>query len=110
VFTDSPRIDKGELEAKIPSLAKDVTPVPNLSTLAELLIPSDTPVLILSSTYQVNTRLTSIMQSIKDGDEFYAAVDMEWCVNRADGITGRVALISLTYGHEIFLIPVSKFV
>ncbi len=55
--------------------------------------------------FQVNTRLNSIMSTISQS-EFYVALDMEWSVNRELGIQGRVAVISMTYGREIFLIPV----
>jgi len=105
VFTDNPCLDKNELESSIPSLLKDITPVPP-SSLETLSIPQGIEILLLSSAYQVNTRLSSIMEHIKHNDEFFVALDMEWSVNREIGIQGRVALISITYGKEIFLLPV----
>ena len=108
IFTDSPRHDKFELERNIPSLLKDVVPTPNPSTMAALSLPTGTSVLMLSSTYQVNTRLNSILSDIRDNEIFYVGLDMEWPVNRETGVHGHVALISLTYGEEIFLIPVSS--
>ena len=71
-----------------------------------LTIPVSATVVILSSSFQVNTRLNSIMSQIRHDEDFVIAVDMEWSVNRDTGIHGRVALISLTYGKEIFIIPV----
>ena len=106
VFTDAPRIDKQELEINVPSLLKDIVPVPNHSVLDPLTIPVSATVVILSSSFQVNTRLNSIMSQIRHDEDFVIAVDMEWSVNRDTGIHGRVALISLTYGKEIFIIPV----
>ena len=106
VFTDAPRIDKQELEINVPSLLKDIVPVPNHSVLDPLTIPLSATVVILSSTFQVNTRLNCIMSQIQHDEDFVVAVDMEWSVNRDTGIHGRVALISLTYGKEIFIIPV----
>ena len=106
VFTDAPRIDKQELEINVPSLLKDIVPVPNHSVLDPLTIPVSATVVILSSAFQVNTRLNSIMSQIRHNEDFVVAVDMEWSVNRDTGIHGRVALISLTYGNEIFIIPV----
>jgi len=109
VFTDAPRIDKQELEVNVPSLLKDIVPVPNHSVLNPLTIPVSTAVIILSSTFQVNTRLNSIMSRVRHDEDFNVAIDMEWSVNRDTGIHGRIALISLTYGKEIFLIPVHAF-
>lgn len=108
VFTDSPRHDKFELERNIPSLLEDVVPTPNPSTLETLSLPTGTSVLMLSSTYQVNTRLNSILSDIRNNEIFYVGLDVEWPVNRETGVHGHVALISLTYGEEIFLIPVSS--
>ena len=109
VFTDAPRIDKQELEINVPSLLKDIVPVPNHSILDPLTIPVSATVVILSSTFQVNTRLNSIMSKIRHDEDFVVAIDMEWSVNRDTGIHGRVALISLTYGKEIFIIPVRVY-
>ena len=105
-FTNSPRLDKNELESCIPSLLKDITPVLP-SSLESFHIPLGVEVLLLSSAYQVNTHLNSIMEHIGN-NEFVVALDMEWSVNREMGIQGCVALISMTYGKEIFLIPVCQ--
>ena len=109
VFTDAPRIDKQELEINLPSLLKGIIPVPNHSVLDPLIIPPSTTVIVLSSTFQVNTRLNSIMSKVRHDEDFIVAVDMEWSVNRDTGIHGHIALISLTYGKEIFIIPVYLF-
>lgn len=108
IFTDSSRHDKFELERNIPSLLRDVVPTSNPSTMAALSLPTGTSVLMLSSTYQVNICLNSILSDIQDNEIFYVGLDMEWPVNRETGVHGHVALISLTYGEEIFLIPVSS--
>jgi len=105
VFTDNPRGDKRELETNIPSLLTDVVAVPDSSALQNLKLPETVQTLVLSSAFQINTRLNSIMSAISQS-EFYVALDMEWSVNREMGIQGRVAVISMTYGQEIFLIPV----
>jgi len=107
-FTDNPRADKQELEVNIPSLLKDIVPVPNHTLLNQLTLPENNTVVVLSSTFQVNTRLNNIMNDIRHGDDFFVAMDMEWSVNRETGIHGRVALVSLSYGKEIFVIPVCK--
>ena len=109
VFTDAPWIDKQVLEINVPSLLNDIVPVPNHSVLDPLTIPVSSTVVILSSTFQVNTRLNSIMSKIRHDEDFFVAFDMEWSVNRDTGIHGRVALISLTYGKEIFIIPVCVY-
>ncbi len=109
VFTNNPRLNKSELEANIPSLLKDVVPVPNVSSLWAMTLPNNSQILLLTSPYQVNTRLNSIMNSVPDSHDFYVAVDMEWAVNCEVGIQGHVAIISMTYGEEIFLIPVCQW-
>jgi hypothetical protein len=109
VFTDNVRGDKAELDAAIPALRRDVVPVPDMSSLKALTLPSDWTIMVLSSTYQVNTRLNSIMDDLPNGDDFFVAMGMEWSVDRINGIQGRVALISFTFGSEIFLLLVQFF-
>jgi hypothetical protein len=74
-----------------------------------LTIPASTSIIVLSSTFQVNTRLNSIMSGFRHNKGFFVAVDMEWSVNYDTHIHGHVALISLTYGKEIFTIPVRVY-
>jgi hypothetical protein len=105
VFTDNPRSDKGGLEEAIPSLRADVVPIPERN-LEVLQLKPENSITTLSSTYQVNTRFSTIMDTLQDGQTVFAAVDMEWAVDRVNGIQGRVALISVTFGDDIFLIPV----
>jgi hypothetical protein len=106
VITDCPRGDKAELEAVLPSLRKDVIPVPDPRSIAKLSLPDNPLIHALLSRYQITTRLESIMESVSGEEDFYIAVDMEWPVNVEAGIQGRVSLISITFGEEIFLIPV----
>ena len=108
VFTDNPRADKQELEVNILSLLKDIVPVPNHTLLNQLTLPENNTIVMLSSTFQVNTRLNSIMNDIRDGNDFFMAMDIEWSVNCETEIHGRVALVSLSYRKEIFVIPVCK--
>jgi len=111
-FTDSPRADKAELERAIPSLRKCVVPVPS-SSMEQLVLPDDwkTHVFILRTTYQVNTRMDSLMeddlQNNGTSNRVYQ-LDLEWSVDIANGIQGRVALISLVHNQFIYLIPVSR--
>lgn len=106
IFTDNPRGDKQELEANLPSLLRNVFPVPSKSNLEHLKIPPDVTIFTLSSLYQVNTRFSSIMDSLKREDILPVALDMEWSVDRSSGTQGRVAVISIMIKNEIFLIPV----
>ena len=105
IFTDNPRSDKGGLEEAIPSLRADVIPVPD-TNLEELQLRPENRIVTLASTYQINTRFGTIMDALQDGQTICVAVDMEWAVDRVNGIQGWVALISMTLGDEIFLIPV----
>ena len=107
VITDNPRSDKAALEAVLPSLQKDVVPVPDPKAGATLSLPHDMTINMLLTEYQVKTRLESIMSTASGHEDVYAAVDMEWPVNTTTGIQGHVAVISVTFGKEIFLIPVS---
>src|SRR5271155_2567327 len=107
IFTDNPRADKPELESAIPSLRKDIVPVPDPSSLEELTLPTNSVVLSLSSSFQVNTRLDSIMEHLKESGEIFVGFDAEWAVSRSTGIHAiRIALLSLTHKKDIYLIPV----
>lgn len=107
IYTDNVRGDKAELERNLPQLKADLVPVPDISALETLSIPRDFNINILSSTFQVNTRLGSIMNGPDGGDDIYAAVDMEWPVDRENGIRGKIAVISLAIKGDIFILPVS---
>lgn len=107
IYTDNVHSDKAELERTLPQLKADVVPVPDISALETLSIPRDFNINILSSAYQVNMRLSSIMDGPDDGADIYAAVDMEWPVDRANGIQGKIAIVSLAIEGDIFLMPVS---
>ncbi|KAG6836301.1 hypothetical protein H0H93_009317 [Arthromyces matolae] len=110
VMTDMPRIDKPELENTLPSLLADVVPVPDITTLPKLTIPtSEWNVTELGSRFQVNTRLNTIMGNLSDAEDFHVALDMEWSVDIENGIQGQVALVSIAFNHEILLIPLHKF-
>ncbi|KAG6848519.1 hypothetical protein H0H93_016335 [Arthromyces matolae] len=109
VMTDMPRIDKPELEKMLPSLLTDVVPVPDITVFPQLTVPEDWNVTQLGSRYQVNTRLNTIMNSLVDNREFVVAMDMEWPVDTQNGIQGSVALISIAFNHEIFLIPLHQY-
>ncbi len=111
VFTDNVRGDKPELERVLPSLLRDVTPIPS-SSLQPLTIPPAWDITILGSTYQINHRINEIMEDLNtdksDSARIQVAMDMEWSVDRDNGIQGRVALISLTYKQSVLLIPVRR--
>jgi len=109
VFTDNVRGDKPELERVMPDLVVNVVPVPDASVLEHLTLPppgSGHDIITLSTSFQVNTRLASIMEDISTEADVFVALDMEWPVDRANGLQGRVALISFTFGREIFLLHV----
>jgi hypothetical protein len=107
VMTDKPQQDKTELERVLSSLQRDVVPVPDPKSQPTITFPPQKNVLILSTPYQVNTRLEVILKTASSTKEdFHAAVDMEWAVNIATEIQGHVAVISIIFGEVIFLIPV----
>ena len=107
VFTDNVRADKAELERALPELCRDVVPVPDESRYPKLELPSDWRITMLSSAYQINSRLNSMMEDIKDGEELYVGMDMEWSVDRLSSIQGRVAIISIAMDHDIYLLQVT---
>jgi len=106
IFTDNPRADRPQLENTIPSLLADVVPVPNPSDLNQITIPPEISVIELSSEFQVRVHFDSILESLPDNQDSYTAVDMEWAVDRSSGLQGKVALISVTFGQDVLLIPV----
>jgi hypothetical protein len=106
VFTDNVRGDKAELEKVLPSLCKDVVPVPDHSLFEKLGVPGDWSVTILSSPFQINARLSSMMEDIPDGGELLVGMDMEWPVDLNSSIQGRVAVISIAFEKEIYLLQV----
>ncbi|KAJ2970826.1 hypothetical protein NUW54_g12644 [Trametes sanguinea] len=111
VFTDNVRADKPELERVFPSLLKDLTPIPS-SSLQALALPPTWEVTILGSSYQVNNRVNGIMDDLSgspDEERLHIAMDMEWSVDRASGIHGRVALVTFVYHETIFLIPLATY-
>ncbi|OBZ79508.1 hypothetical protein A0H81_01196 [Grifola frondosa] len=81
VYTDNVPGDKPELEHLLPSLLNDVISVPDSSSLEHLTLPLDCNIVMLSSAFQVNTRLGSIIASLRIKEDLYAAVDMEWSVD-----------------------------
>ncbi|KAH7919165.1 hypothetical protein BV22DRAFT_1051234 [Leucogyrophana mollusca] len=108
VYTDNVRGDKDVLERIFPSLLRDVTPIPTSLTL-----PDGWGVYVLSSTYQINSQLNSIMEDLRHLEteqELHIAVDMEWPVDRATGIYGRVAVVSMAYKQSIYIIPLANFI
>lgn len=112
LFTDNVRADKAQLERVLPSLSYDIIPVPVASSLEHLSIPLAWHVSILESTFQINTRLNILMESLEcipESDTINVAVDMEWSVDRSSGIYGRVALLSIAYEKCIYLIRVCIF-
>ena len=89
VFTDNVHGDKPELERVFPELLAGVTPVPDSSSLEHLGLPeqgSGCDIVILSSSFQVNTQLNSIMDDISGGEDVFVALDMEWPVDHTNGI------------------------
>jgi hypothetical protein len=109
VFTDNVRADKNELERVFPSLLQNVEPVPISTTMECLQVPAEWRTTILESSYQISTRLNILLQSLETlpADQFIdIAMDMEWSVNRAEGIQGRIALVAIAFLPCIYLIRV----
>jgi hypothetical protein len=111
VYTANVRANKPELERAFPSLLDNVLPVPALS-LDTLKLPTNWEVFTLTSTYQINTWLNSLMEDLSDlllESKLHIALDIEWSVDRTHSIHGHVALISLGFEKCIYLIPVCFF-
>lgn len=109
IFTDNVRADKTELERVFPSLLQDVKPVPLSTTMECLEVPAEWSTTVLESGYQISTRLNIILQLLETlpTDQFIdIAMDMEWSVNRAEGIQGRIALVTIAFSRCIYLIRV----
>ncbi|TFY77343.1 hypothetical protein EWM64_g6670 [Hericium alpestre] len=112
VFTDSTRADKAELERIFPALRHNVHPVPNHSLLPMLEIPPDWSTWILSSEYQIRNQITCIMDDLAkldDAEELKVGFDMEWSVDRINGIQGRIAILQISYGKDIFILQLRSF-
>ena len=111
VFTDNVRADKTELEQVFPSLLQDVEPVPLSTTMECLEIPVEWPTSILESSYQISTCLNILLQSLEmlpTDQSIDIAMDMEWSVNQAEGVQGRIALVTIAFSQCIYLIWVGK--
>jgi hypothetical protein len=109
VFTDNVRADKMKLESIFPSLQSNVEPIPDHSSYERLTCPPEWHIVSLSTSFQIETRLRSIMEDIPEGGELYVGVDMEWPVDRCTSIQGRVAVISIAWDKEIILIQVGNY-
>ena len=90
VFTDSVRADKTELENIFPSL-----PILDHSSYEQLECPPNWRITILSSSFQIESWLSSLMDDISNGEEMFVGMDMEWPVDQSSSIHGRVAVISI---------------
>ncbi|KAK2464000.1 hypothetical protein APHAL10511_003944 [Amanita phalloides] len=102
VFTDNVRADKN-----------DVEPVPLSTTMECLEVPTEWPTTILESSYQISTRLNILLQLLETlpaDQSIDIAMGMEWSVNQAEGIQGRIALVAIAFLPCIYLIRLSKFV
>ena len=106
VFTDNVRGDKAELENIFPSLLRDVQPIPDQSSYPTLSCPPEWQITILSSSFQIESRLNSLMEDVSDDGELVVGLDMEWPVDRSCSISGRVAVISIALEREIYLLQV----
>jgi hypothetical protein len=81
IFTDLPRGDRAKLEEMFPSLWANVVPIPDQSSHETLTYPSEWQSTILSSPFQIETHLRSIMEDVTEGEELYVGMDMEWPVD-----------------------------
>lgn len=52
-------------------------PVPDPALYPKLVLPPDWNVTILSSAYQINTQLNSMMEDLKEDEDLYVGMDME---------------------------------
>ncbi|KAF9536096.1 hypothetical protein CPC08DRAFT_731704, partial [Agrocybe pediades] len=98
IFTDNSRADAAAIESAIPSMTRDVVPVPNPSQINELTLPNDVSIITLSSTFQINTRFNTIIAKVSEMEKTYVAFDIEWPVNLSSGIhravtRGRIATV-----------------
>lgn len=63
----------------------------------------------LKTPFQVNNFFETVLEDLSrrpPNSTISTPFDMEWSVNRANGIHGRVALLQLIYENSIYLIPV----
>ncbi|TFY78505.1 hypothetical protein EWM64_g5507 [Hericium alpestre] len=111
IFTDSPRADKAELECIFLALLWGVEPVLS-SSLKQLCIPEDWDIYVLSSVWVINLRLQTLLDDARhlpSGSTFSLAMDMEWPVDHANGIQGRIAVITIAFDQCVYVIPVSPY-
>ena len=74
-------------------------------------IPAEWPTSILKSSYQISTHLNILLQSLEmlpTDQSIDIAMDMEWSVNQAEGVQGRIALVTIAFSQCIYLIWVGK--
>lgn len=105
IYTDNVRGDKHELEHAFPSLSKGVVPVPDISALPRLAIPEKWSRYVLSSAFQIATRMNAILDS--SSAEIILAMDMEWSVDLSTGMHGKVAILQIAFHETIFILQVS---
>jgi hypothetical protein len=109
LYTDNVRGDKNMYECVFPSLKENVKPVVPPSSLEALSIPDDWQTTLLSTSFQINSRLNALMDELRhipESQNLNVAMDMEWPVNLTTGIYGRVAIISISFEKSIYIIQV----
>ncbi|KAI0704374.1 hypothetical protein BC835DRAFT_1317043 [Cytidiella melzeri] len=112
VFTDNPRADKPELERAIPSLTYNVHPILPPNSLVSLEVPTDWAVYDLNTDFRIRNSLNSILEDLQKLPAetcLDVAVDMEWPVDLAQGIHGKVAILSIAYEQSILLVHTSIY-
>lgn len=110
VFTDNPRADRPELERAIPSLTRDVFPILPKNALPELTLPPDWVVYDLNTDYRIQSRINFILEDLQKlsvDESLELGMDMEWSVDRESNIHGKVAILSISYKKDIYLMHVS---
>jgi hypothetical protein len=109
LYTDNVRGDKNMYECVFPSLKEKVKPVVPPSSLEPLSIPNDWQTTLLSTTFQINSRLNALMDELRhisESQNLNIAMDMEWSVDKTTGIYGRVAIVSISFEKSIYVIQV----
>jgi hypothetical protein len=89
-----------------PSLQVNVVPIPDQSSYETLTYLLEWQSTILSSPFQIESHLRSIMGDVTEEEELYIGMDMEWLVDWASSIQGWVAVTSITYEKNVFLLQV----
>lgn len=104
-YTDNVQADRKRLEQEIPSLQRDVIPIPPLEHHPVLQLPANWKHYVIRSSFQLNGAVNGLLDKIGKSSAL-VGFSLRWPANLTTGQCGRVSLIQLAYDHVVYIIQV----